>query len=29
MSPQDFLKSLETHRLFVTASILSNHADSI
>lgn len=29
MSPQDLLKSLETHRLFVTASILSNHADSI
>jgi hypothetical protein len=29
MSPHDFLKSLETHRLFVTASILSNHADSI
>jgi len=29
MSPQDFLKSLETHRLFVTASILSNHAESI
>lgn len=29
MSPQDFLKSLETHRLFVTASILSNHSDSI
>jgi predicted nucleic acid-binding protein len=29
MSPQDFLKSLETHRLFMTASILSNHADSI
>lgn len=29
MSPQEFLKSLETHRLFVTASILNNHADSI
>jgi predicted nucleic acid-binding protein len=29
MSPKDFLKSLETHRLFVTASILSNHGNSI
>lgn len=29
MSPQGFLKSLEAHRLFVTASILSNHAGSI